>query len=135
MKVADSSVAVAAFSEWHPSHSDAHRALIGGEVGIVSHAAFETYSVLTRLREPHTMSAEVVWTWLDDTFADRWLGLPAGAQRLALGRLQSLGIAGGATYDGLIAVTAAGSGATLVTLDRRALPIYQRVGAAYELVV
>ena len=31
----------------------------GGKVGIVAHAAFETYSVLTRPPEPHAISAEV----------------------------------------------------------------------------
>lgn len=107
---------------------------MAGPVGIVAHAALETYSVLTRLPEPHMMSADVVRAWIDDTFADRWVGLSAGAQRLALGRLEALGVAGGATYDGLIAITAAASGATLVTLDLRALPTYQRLGADVQLV-
>ena len=103
-------------------------------MSIVSQAAFETYSVLTRLPDPHRMGAGVVRTWLDREFSDRWIGLPAGALRLALGRLEQLRVAGGATYDGLIAITAATSGATLVTLDVRALPIYQRLGADVELV-
>jgi predicted nucleic acid-binding protein len=103
-------------------------------MGIPAHAAFETYSALTRLPEPHTMDAEAVHVWLDDTFSDRWLGLTATALRLALGRLQELGIAGGAIYDGLIAMTAAAEGATLVTLDRRALGTYARVGVDLELV-
>lgn len=90
--------------------------------------------MLTRLPEPHTMSAGVVRFWIDDTFGDRWLGLPAGAQRLALGRLEELGVAGGSTYDGLIAITAAASEATLVTLDRRALATYALVGAEVELI-
>jgi predicted nucleic acid-binding protein len=72
--------------------------------------------------------------FLEDWFSDRWLGLTAGAQRLALGRLQELGISGGAIYDGLIAMIAAASGATLVTLDRRALATYALVGANVELI-
>lgn len=125
---------MAAFSAWHPGHADAHKALVGGRTGIVAHAALETYSVLTRLPEPHTMDAGVVRLWLDDTFDDRWIGLPAGAQRLALRRLAELGIAGGATYDGLIAITAAASEATLLTLDRRALATYGLVGSDIELI-
>lgn len=80
------------------------------------------------------MAAGVVRVWLDDTFADRWLGLTALALRLALTRLEELGICGGATYDGLIAMTAAAEGATLVTLDKRALRTYALVGVDVEYV-
>ena len=38
------------------------------------------------------------------------------------------GVSGGAAYDALVAATAAGCGAELVTCDRRALPIYERYG-------
>jgi predicted nucleic acid-binding protein len=103
-------------------------------MGIPAHAAFETYSALTRLPEPHTMAADVVRAWLEDTFADRWLSLTATALRLALRRLEELGISGGATYDGLIAMTAAAKGATLVTLDRRALQTYAHVGVEVDYV-
>lgn len=129
----DASVAVAAFAEWHPRHVDARSAL-GPRAGIVAHAAYETYSVLTRLPGPHRMSAGVAWSWLENEFSDRWLGSSTDALRLALGRLEELGVAGGSTYDGLIGITAAASGATLVTLDTRALPTYERVGVEVELV-
>lgn len=42
-------------------------------------------------------------------------------------------IVGGATYDALIAATAAAHGATLLTLDRRARVTYDRVGCRNEL--
>ncbi len=71
---------------------------------------------------------------LADRFSDRWLSLSASALQLALNRLEELGIWGGATYDGLIAMTAAAEGATLVTLDRRARRTYALVGADVELV-
>lgn len=80
------------------------------------------------------MASDVVRAWLEDTFADRWLGLSPLALRLGLARLQEVGVAGGATYDGLIALTAAASDATLVTLDRRALSTYALVGADVEFV-
>lgn len=76
----------------------------------------------------------LVVEWLDDVFEGRWLGLPAAAQRLALTRLQALGISGGQTYDGLIAITAAANDATLVTLDLRAVPTYQLLGVRVEIV-
>lgn len=128
----DASVAVAAFSSWHPRHREAARAL-DREAGIVAHAAYETYSVLTRLPGPHRMPAGVVRTWLEREFADRWLTVGAGEQRALLARLEQAGIRGGATYDGLIAGVVATHGATLVTCDERAVPVYERVGTAIEL--
>ncbi|WP_114797203.1 PIN domain-containing protein [Gaiella occulta] len=133
MKAADSSVGIAAFAPWHEHHARARRAL-RGRPAIVSHAAFEAYSVLTRLPPPERAGAHEVRVFLEDWFADRWLGLTAAAQRLALARLEELGVSGGRTYDGLIAITAASNDATLVTLDRRALPTYLLVGADVELV-
>jgi hypothetical protein len=43
------------------------------------------------------------------------------------------GIAGGATYDAFIGRIAAHHNATLLTLDRRALTIYERLGIDAEL--
>jgi predicted nucleic acid-binding protein len=37
-------------------------------------------------------------------------------------------VAGGAAYDALVAATAAGHRAELLTCDRRALPVYERYG-------
>lgn len=108
--------------------------MLTSDIGIPAHAAFETYSSLTRLPEPHTMAADVVRVWLEDTFSDRWLCLSPLALRLALGRLAELEVFGGATYDGLIAMTAAAEGATLVTLDKRALRTYSRISLDVELV-
>lgn len=133
MIAADASVAIAAFAPWHERQRTAQEAL-GGSPAIVAHAAFETYSVLTRLPEPQRAPARLVAEQLDDLFGMRWLSLAAGALRLALMRLEQLGVSGGQTYDGLIAITAAANDAKLVTLDRRALPTYLLVGADVELV-
>jgi len=100
----------------------------------VAHAAIETYSVLTRLPDPHRMHATQALQFLEDWFEDRWIGLPAEAQRLLLTRLSDAGVDGGATYDALIGAAAAAEGATLVTADRRALVSYALVGADVELV-
>jgi predicted nucleic acid-binding protein len=43
--------------------------------------------------------------------------------------LAGQGVKGGATYDGLVAATAAQHGCTLVSLDRRALSNYEAVNA------
>ncbi len=133
MKVADASVAVAAFAPWHEHHVAARRALIGAPT-IVAHAAYETFSVLTRLPDPNRVQAIDALGFLEDWFAERWIGLSTTAERLLLGRLADAGIRGGAVYDGLIAATAAAEGATLVTADRRARATYEQVGADVELV-
>lgn len=107
---------------------------MGRNTGIVAHAAFETYSALTRMGQPNRLPPALVSEWLELEFADRWIGLSSVALRLALVRLQEVEVSGGATYDGLIAMTAAAEGATLVTLDRRALRTYALVGVDVELV-
>jgi len=42
------------------------------------------------------------------------------------------GVTGGAVYDAIVAATAREAGATLLTLDRRAIATYERVGADYR---
>jgi len=58
----------------------------------------------------------------------------ASAAIAAFARWHEQRPAGGQTYDGLIAISAAASGATLVTLDVRALATYARVGVDVELI-
>ena len=133
MIAADASAAIAAFAPWHERQGSVQEAL-GTAPSIIAHAAYETYSVLTRLPEPQRAPARLVVEQLDDLFADRWLGLSAGPLRAALARLEQLRVSGGKTYDGLIAIRAASNDATLVTLDRRALPTYLLVGVSVEFV-
>jgi predicted nucleic acid-binding protein len=61
------------------------------------------------------------------------LTLDRDAQADAPDELSALGIAGGAVYDGLIALTARAAGAELVSLDRRAAETYERCGASVRL--
>jgi toxin FitB len=55
------------------------------------------------------------------------------AQASAPERLGGLGLAGGAVYDGLIALTARAAGAELISLDRRAVATYHQCGAVARL--
>jgi predicted nucleic acid-binding protein len=57
----------------------------------------------------------------EQTYKDFILGLP------------DRGVTGGAAYDALVAATAAGCDAELVTCDRRALPVYERYGLRAKL--
>ena len=123
---------MAAFASWHERHEAARRAL-AGEPGIVAHAALETYSVLTRLPPPHRAPARLVVEFLRDRFGARYYGLAEAEYPTLAERLAGLGITGGATYDGLIAIVAGRQGAPLVTCDERAARTYERCGTGVEL--
>ena len=132
MKAADTSLVVAAFASWHERHEAARRALDGG-LRLIEHCAIETYSVLTRLPPPHRTSGEVVRDFLTARFPQPFLRLNAQAYKDFILGLPDHGVAGGAAYDALVAATAAGCGAELVTCDRRALPVYERYGLRTQL--
>jgi predicted nucleic acid-binding protein len=51
-----------------------------------------------------------------------------------LARAAELGIAGGAVYDALVAETARRAGTTLLTRDRRAIAVYEKIGVTFEFV-
>lgn len=132
MKAADTSLVVAAFASWHERHEAARRALDGG-LHLIEHCAIETYSVLTRLPPPHRTSGEVVRDFLTARFPQPFLRLSPQAYKNFILGLPEHGVAGGAAYDALVAATAAGCGAELVTCDRRALPVYERYGLRTQL--
>jgi predicted nucleic acid-binding protein len=133
VKAVDTSVVIAAFAEWHPAHVAAQRTLDAGP-RLPGHAGLEAYSVLTRLPPPHRAAASDVATFLRDEFREPWLNLGRAQLAAVIDRLASLGITGGATYDAVIGLTVKDAGATLLTRDRRALTIYQRLGVEVEFV-
>ncbi len=132
MKAADTSLVVAAFASWHESHEAARRALDGGLL-LIEHCALETYSVLTRLPPPHRASGEVVRDFLTARFPQPFLRLSEQTYKDFILGLPDHGVAGGAAYDALVAATAVGYDADLVTCDRRALPVYERYGVRTQL--
>lgn len=132
MKAADTSLVVAAFASWHESHEAARGALDGG-VRLIEHCALESYSVLTRLPPPHRATGEVVRDFLTARFPKAFLRLSEQAYKDFILGLPDHGVSGGATYDALVAATAADCDAELVTCDRRALPIYERYGVRTQL--
>ena len=127
MKAADTSAVVAAFASWHESHETARRALDDGP-RLIEHCALESYSVLTRLPPPHRASGALVRDFLAARFAQPYLRLTEARWRDFLLGLADRGVTGGAAYDALVAATAAGCGAELLTCDRRALQVYESYG-------
>ncbi|MCZ7527069.1 MAG: type II toxin-antitoxin system VapC family toxin [Acidimicrobiia bacterium] len=127
----DTSVAVALSIADHEHHADVLRALDGRRLGLAGHAAFETFSVLTRLPPPARRTPAVVARVMRENFpATRFLSPDAAASLLE--RLAAGEIAGGAVYDALVGAVALEHGSPLVTVDRRALDTYRVLGVDVE---
>jgi predicted nucleic acid-binding protein len=131
--VGDTSVVVAALVRSHAHHLPAVAALRGVSAAI-GHTLVETYSVLTRLPEPHRVEPNLVVTALEQRF-DTVLQLDDETLRRVPGVLAAAGVRGGPTYDGVIALTASHHDATLLTLDERALMTYRACGASFRLLI
>lgn len=128
----DTSVAVALTVADHEHHEPTFRALSGRSLGLAGHAAFETFSVLTRLPPPARRTPATVARLLAAGFPhSRFLGARAAASLLA--ELEIGRIAGGAVYDALVGAAANEHRLTLATRDRRALEIYRALGVDVEL--
>lgn len=134
MIAVDSSVVVAAFASWHEGNRSA-AALLARKPRIPAHVLVETYSVLTRLPSPHRAPSLVVLAFLAQRFRQAPLTLPAREWPRLLGLASEAGITGGAVYDALIGATARQAGATLLTRDRRATAVYEKLGISFELVL
>ena len=129
----DTSVAVALTVVDHEHHERTFAALGGRRLGLAGHAAFETFSVLTRLPTPARRAPATVARLLVGSFPHtRFLGAQAAASLLA--KLAISGIAGGAVYDALVGACASEHGLVLATRDQRALEIYRALDVRVELV-
>jgi predicted nucleic acid-binding protein len=129
----DTSVAVALAVADHEHHQATRQAIGGRSCGLSGHAAFETFSVLTRLPMPSRRTPRAVARLLAHNFpGSRFLGAQAAEQLHA--RLAPLGIAGGAVYDALVAAAAAENGITQATRDRRAAETYRTLDIGFELI-
>jgi hypothetical protein len=100
---------------------------------LAGHAAFERFSVLTRLPSPARRSPEAVVRLLSANFPLIKYLTPSGAEAL-LPKFASLGIAGGSVYDALVGAAAAESGMALFTRDARAIPVYRALQVDVEVI-
>lgn len=124
---------VAALSAWHDQHAAAAEALEGVSA-LPAHVLLETYSVLTRLPGGLSVPATVAAQVLSDRFPAEPLGMADEDRKTLPSALARAAVAGGASYDGLVALEAVAHGKTLLTLDRRAQDAYRRLGAAFTVV-
>jgi len=127
----DTSVAVALVVSDHEHHEATMRAIGSRRLGLAGHAAFETFSVLTRLPSPVRRPPHVVAKLLAENFPGNRHLSPARAEKL-IEMLGRSGIAGGSVYDALVAATAIEHNLKLATRDQRALVTYRALQVDVE---
>lgn len=132
-QAADTSISIPALLADHEAHDLAEEALSLCEATI-AHVALETYSVLTRLPPPHRMEPLDAAEIIDARLPEAWAGLDDGASRSLSRTLAEARVAGGATYDGLIALVALEHDLELVSRDRRAAQTYRALGVPFRFV-
>ncbi|MCX6394984.1 MAG: type II toxin-antitoxin system VapC family toxin [Propionibacteriales bacterium] len=123
----DTSAAVPFLVAGHLHHGTTFGALSGKNLGLAGHAAFETFSVLTRLPEPRRLSPARAAQLIRHNFPHTKHLSAARAARLTT-RFAEAGVGGGAVYDGLVAACALEHGCVLATRDERALATYTALG-------
>lgn len=129
----DTSVAVAALDGSHEAHLVCRSAAQLRQPALAGHAAFETYSVLTRLPGAARVRPEVARSAITAAFPDRcWLTPTQQAQLLE--RLAPLEIEAGMVYDALVGEAARRARRTLLTRDARALRVYDLLDVVVEFV-
>lgn len=130
----DTSVAVAYLDAGHSAHDVCVAALTGRTAALAGHAAFETYSVLTRLPGSIRVLPVDAKNALTAAFPEPcWLA--PDDQHQLLRRVADIGITGGAVYDALVGAAALSAGRVLLTRDHRARVTYDLLGVNYQLVV
>ena len=123
----DTSVAVPLLVRTHTAHPDVVRWWNGRELALCGHAVAETYSVLTRLPGGLRLAPRDAARLLDERLPLR-LALSTEAANGLPEVLGGLGIAGGAVYDAIVALTAVEHATALATRDARARVTYEAIG-------
>lgn len=131
--VLDTSAAVPLLFSSHDAHRVVTYYLGKRTVSIAVHSALETYSVLTRLPGDARHAPADAALLLADRFGTP-VALDHEIAAGLVGDFARLGIAGGAVYDALIAVTAKAAGGVLLTRDRRAAATYAQLAVDCELI-
>lgn len=129
---ADTSIVLAALLADHEAHEASAEALSACTTTI-AHVALETYSVLTRLPPPRKVDAVTAAATLLARLPANHRSLDASSYTTAPARMASAGVSGGASYDGLIALTALEHDLELVSRDVRATRTYRALGVRFRL--
>ncbi len=128
----DTSVAIPLLVRSHANHVAVSRGISASEPWLTAHSLAETYSVLTRLPGDARVSPADASRLIADRFPEV-VTLPGDVARDVHRILADRDIAGGAVYDGLVALAALAEGLELVTRDVRAAGTYSALGAKVAL--
>ena len=123
----DTSVAIPAMLAGHDAHAACLRLVQDHHPPLAGHAAVEAFSVLTRLGDGRRLSPARAVSLLETNFAPT-IWPDGGMLDSFLRRCADVGAAGGAVFDGLVAIAAMSSGSQLASLDRRAGRLYRAMG-------
>ena len=116
----DTSCIIAALVDWHEHHEAAAREIssrleAGERLVVAAPALIETYAVLTRLPAPHRLSPGDALALLEaNLFGHPFVALDAPSYRALVSNAPAQAIAGGRTYDAVIARCAVRAGAEVI---------------------
>ncbi len=127
----DTSVAVAAVDAGHRAHPESLRAVRELRPALAGHAAFETFSVLTRMPGLLSVDPSDATDLLNRVFPEV-LWLEPDATMALRRRLGTVGITGGVVYDALVGEAARTHGCRLLTRDMRARRTYDLLGVDHQ---
>lgn len=129
----DTSVAVAALDATHTRHAVCRAAVQTHRPALAGHAAFETFSVLTRMPGRLAVDTTTAHHLLDRVFPDRlWIDGTQASELLQ--RCSLVGIAGGSVYDALAGWASQTAGCVLLPRDLRARRTYDLLGIEHHFV-
>lgn len=129
----DTSAALALVNPADPRGAAVAARIGSRRCGLSGHAEFELYSVLTRLPAPSRVTPAQAAASMAELFPYTRHPAP-GRLREAIGDFRRAGVAGGAVYDGLVALAARTAGCPLMSCDRRATRTYAALGVTFEIV-
>jgi predicted nucleic acid-binding protein len=106
----DSNVMIKALAQWQDDHETARdeiegRLRAGDRMVLAGHAVLETFSVLTRMPAPYRIAPAAALRAIQANYLERGalVSLEAEAYPSLLTDLAAQGVAGGRTYDAVIA--------------------------------
>lgn len=123
----DTSAAVPFLLTTHEAHATTYAAMHHHRLGLAGHAAFETFSVITRLPGTARVSPSLAARILKHNFP-HVAHLSAKRAASMIAAFAEYSVSGGAVYDALVGASAVEHGRTLATRDRRAATTYADLG-------
>jgi hypothetical protein len=128
----DVSVALPALVSGHEAHRGARQVVVERRPALAGHAVVQLFSALTRLPLPDRVRPDVALDVIERAFPV-WLDRQRST-RDVISALSNAGIGGVGVTDGLVGLSSAYVGATLLTRDARSARVYEALGVPFEII-